>query len=57
MVKWTPVVAIACIAIIEIVALLKGINGVVFSLSIAAISGLGGYQIRTWFNHKTGGTP
>ena len=55
--KWTPIVAIACITIIEIVALLKGINGVLFSLVIAAISGLGGYQIRALVNHKRGGTP
>jgi len=55
MVKWTPIVAIACITILEVVAILKGINGVAFSLAVASISGLGGYQIKALVNHKTGG--
>lgn len=39
--------AIIAVATIEIVALLKGINGVALSLSIAALSGLGGYQVKS----------
>jgi hypothetical protein len=57
MVKWTPIVAISCLTIIEIVALLNGIDGVLFSLVIAAISGLGGYQIKALVNNVKGGRP
>ena len=38
--------AIAGIVLLETIALLKGINGTFFILSIVAISGLGGYQLK-----------
>ena len=38
--------AIVGIIILEVVALLHGINGTMFALAVAAISGLGGYEIR-----------
>ena len=44
--KWTPFVAIGCIAGLEVVAICHGINGTTFSLAIAAISGLGGYELK-----------
>lgn len=44
--KWTPIVAIVCITVLECVALARGVNGVLLSLGIAAISGLGGYQVH-----------
>lgn len=39
------VAAIVVIGIIEAVALLQGIDGVMLSLAIAAIAGLGGYSL------------
>ena len=39
------VFAIVCIATIEVVALIKGVNGAWLALSIAAISGLGGFEL------------
>lgn len=38
--------AIACIALLEVVAMLTGIDGAYFGIVIAAISGLAGYEIR-----------
>lgn len=40
------VAAIAGIVLIEIVALLNGIDGVLLSATIAVIAGLGGYALR-----------
>lgn len=44
--KWTPIVAIICITCLECVALAYGVNGVLLSLGIAAIAGLGGYEVH-----------
>jgi len=44
------IAAIGSIAFLESIALLKGIDGVLFSIVIAAISGLAGYQIRGIWN-------
>ena len=44
--KWTPIVAMICIAGLEALALLKGIDGAVFGFVIAALAGLGGYEIK-----------
>jgi len=52
--KWTPIVAMVCITLLEVVALLQGINGAVFGIVIAALAGLGGYEIRAWKNRKGG---
>ena len=52
--KWTPIVAMLCITALEVVALLKGINGAVFGVVIAALAGLGGYQIRALQNKVKG---
>ena len=39
--------AIICITIIEIFALAKNIDGTLLSISIAAIAGLGGYELHS----------
>ena len=39
------IVAIIALAIIEIVALLKGVNGQLLATTIALIAGIGGYSI------------
>jgi len=41
------ITAIICIAILEIIALLKGIDGTYFSLVLAVIGGLAGYGIKS----------
>lgn len=53
--KWTPIVSIVSIVILECVALTQGVNGTVFSLVIAAVAGLGGYQIKARLQSKNGG--
>lgn len=40
--------AIVGIIILEVYALSKGINGLVMSLCIAAIAGLGGYKVKEY---------
>lgn len=44
--KWTPIVAMVCIVTLEVIALLQGVNGAVFGFVIAALAGLGGYEIK-----------
>jgi len=53
--KLIPIIAIICITILEGIALLKGINGTIFSVSCAIIGGLGGYQIKVIRNNIRGG--
>ena len=50
--KWTPILAMVCITALECVALAYGVDGAIFGLGIAAIAGLGGYQL-----HKARTTP
>jgi len=52
--KWVPIIAIISIATLEAIALLKGIDGALFGIAIAAISGLGGYQIKSLQTKKKG---
>ena len=40
------IIAIIAICSLEGLALWKGIDGALFGIAIAAISGLGGYQLR-----------
>lgn len=44
--KWTPIVAMICIAGLEALALTQGINGAVFGIVVAALAGLGGYELK-----------
>ncbi len=48
--------AIAAITVIEIFALHKGIDGVMLSLSIGAISGIAGFKVKNILNGKNGNT-
>lgn len=41
-----PIVAILAIAFLEYTALKEGINGALVGIVIAAIAGLGGYEIK-----------
>ena len=53
--KWTPIIAIVCITALEIVALWQGIDGAVFGIVIAALAGLGGYQLKIHRDKSRGG--
>lgn len=44
--KWIPIIAMLCIAGLESLAMVKGINGALFGIVIAALAGLGGYEIK-----------
>ncbi len=53
--KWTPVVAMVLIAALEGIALWRGVDGAVFGIVIAALAGLGGYEIKTIRDKVKGG--
>ncbi|MBA7637576.1 hypothetical protein ES703_45222 [subsurface metagenome] len=53
--KWTPIVAMICIAGLVALALANGINGAIFGIAIAAIAGLGGYEVKVLQEKKKGG--
>lgn len=53
--KWTPMVAIICIAGLEALALLRGIDGAVFGIVVAALAGLGGYELKILRDKRKGG--
>lgn len=53
--KWTPILAIICIAGLEAFAMVKGINGAVFGFAVAAIAGLGGYEVKILRDRMKGG--
>lgn len=45
--KWmAPLLAMVVIGLLEAFAIHRGINGTLFSISVAAIGGLGGYTLR-----------
>lgn len=52
--KWTPIVAIIAIAGLEVLAIFQGINGAVFGIVVAAIAGLGGYEIKVLRDKRKG---
>ncbi|GAH80882.1 unnamed protein product [marine sediment metagenome] len=41
-------VAVVAIAYLERLAILAGINGWLLALAVAAIAGLGGYELKGW---------
>jgi len=43
--KYKTITAMVCITALEAVALFQGINGTVFMLVVAALAGLGGYEV------------
>ena len=53
--KWTPIVAMLCIAGLEALALIRGIDGALFGIVVAAIAGLGGYEIKVLRDKQRGG--
>ena len=46
-------VAACCIAVVEVVALLKGVDGVLLTAAVAALAGLGGYTFARSRSRKT----
>ena len=40
------IISILCISVVELYALSQGINGLGLSLAVAALAGLGGYEIQ-----------
>lgn len=52
---WTPIVAILAILILETIALLKGVDGALMGIAIAALAGLGGYQVKRLKDKIKGG--
>lgn len=50
--KWTPIVAMICIAGLEALALIRDINGAVFGIVVAALAGLGGYELKVLANKR-----
>lgn len=42
----TPIIAILCITALEIVAITQGVNGAILGIVVAAIAGLGGYELK-----------
>lgn len=52
--KWTPLVAMVCITALEVVALARGVNGAVFGFVVAALAGLGGYEIKAIIEKRKG---
>lgn len=53
--KWTPIVAMVLIALLEGIALWRGVDGAVFGFVIAALAGLGGYEIKVLKDKAKGG--
>lgn len=49
------ITAMICIAGLEALAIIKGVNGAIFGLAITAIAGLGGYEIKVLRERKKGG--
>jgi len=39
------IIAILCLTILEVVAIVQGINGALFGIVVSAIAGLGGYSV------------
>ena len=52
---WPPIIAMICIVTLEVVALIQGVNGAVFGIVIAALAGLGGYEIKVLKDKIKGG--
>jgi len=46
------IVAMILIALLEIVAMINGIDGYLFSFAVAVISGLAGYKLKDFVKKK-----
>ena len=54
--KWIVIiVAMVCITGLEVLAMFKGINGITFSLCVAAVAGLGGFKVKDVVDKIKGG--
>lgn len=53
--KWTPIVAMICIAVLAALALVKEVNGALLGLAFAALAGLGGYELKALKDKRKGG--
>lgn len=53
--KWTPIAAMLCIAGLEAFAISQGVNGAVLGIVVAAIAGLGGYELKVLRDKTKGG--
>lgn len=53
--KLIPIVAMVCIAGLEALAMFRGIDGALFGIVIAALAGLGGYEIKVIREKRRGG--
>lgn len=53
--KWTPIAAMVCIAALEAFAISRGVDGAVLGIVVAAIAGLGGYEVKAWRDKVKGG--
>ena len=49
---WVSIAAIAAITILETIALLKGVNGTMFGISMAAIGGAAGFSVKKILSPK-----
>lgn len=46
------VAAMFCITILEAIALLNGVNGLMLISAIGALAGVAGYEIKVWRNNR-----
>lgn len=46
------IVALICLTIVEVAALMNGIDSVILGLIVAALSGLGGYKLKGYLGLK-----
>ena len=53
--KWTPVIAMVCISGLEGIAMFRGIDGATLGLVVAALAGLGGYELKAYVDRLKGG--
>lgn len=53
--RWAPIIAMICITALEMMALISGINGATFGIVVAALAGLGGFQLKAYIDKRKGG--
>ena len=49
------VVAIVCVTVLGVCAILKGLNGAIFWPAMATVAGLTGYKVKGKIDEKAGG--
>ena len=48
----TPIIAIIAIVVLEGIALWQHVNGALLGLALVAISGLGGFQLKSYIDKR-----